>query len=74
MECALTLCGSGEKSLPENIQVGVIWQFDIVLACHHRYEIIVGGVWGLAWTAHDRQHRTEALETYLILVRDFRGS
>lgn len=64
MKCPLTLMDSCQESLAKDIDVGVIRQFHVVGACHHRDQEVVRGVRRFAWFAYHRKHGREVFESY----------
>lgn len=65
MERPLAFFDGREELLPQRVDIGVVGEFKIVDTCHDAGEIIVRRVWSLAWLADYREHRGQALETYL---------
>ena len=64
MKRALTFADSHVKSRAHDVEVGIIWELEIVDTGHDTWKVVVGGVRGLAWFAYHSEHRSQAFEAY----------
>ena len=62
MESALAFSNSGVQSGTHNIEISVVGKFEVIDASHDTREVVVRGIWWLAWFANDGKHRGETLK------------
>lgn len=63
MERALAFLDGDVESSLEGRQVAIVWEFEVVDTRHHTGEIVIGCIWVFAWATHNREDRSETLES-----------
>ena len=64
MERPLPFLNSSQKSLPQDIDIRVVWKLHVIRASHYRDQEIIRRVWWFARLADHSKHGIQALETY----------
>ena len=64
MERPLSFLYGSQKSLPQDIDVCVVWKLHVIRASHHRDQKIIRRVWRFARLADHSKHGIKTLETY----------
>lgn len=62
MKRALAFLDGRVQSSTHDVQIGVVWEFEVIDTSHDAWEVVVGRERGFAWLAHNCEHRGKTLE------------